>query len=64
MKNYYKIIKEIHLHTGLFVSPFIIIFSISALILNHNFIDWQEDWRKWSFSVNDKVDKTARFTIP
>ena len=64
MKNYYKIIKEIHLHTGLFVSPFIIIFSVSALILNHNFIDWQEDWQKWSFSVNDKVDETVRFNLP
>lgn len=64
MKRFYKTIKDIHLHTGLFISPFIIIFSISALILNHNFVDWQEDWEKWTFSVNDKVDKTIKFTLP
>ncbi len=64
MKKYNKLIKDIHLYTGLFISPFIIIFSISALILNHNFIDWQEDWRTWTFSVNDKVDKTVRFNFP
>lgn len=64
MKKYHKIIKDIHFHTGLFISPFIIVFSVSALVLNHNFIDWQEDWQKWSFSVNDKVDKTIKFNIP
>ena len=64
MKKYYNLIKEIHLHTGLFISPFIIIFSVSALILNHNFIDWQEDWQKWSFSVNDKVDQAVKFDFP
>ncbi|NOY36306.1 MAG: hypothetical protein GXO83_01875 [Chlorobi bacterium] len=62
--KYFKLIKDIHLHTGLFISPFIIVFSISALILNHNFIDWQEDWQEWYFSVDDKVDKTVRFNLP
>lgn len=64
MKKYYKLIKDIHLHTGLFISPIIIIFSLSALVLNHNFIDWQEDWQKWTFSVNETVDKTVSFIIP
>lgn len=64
MKKYYKLIKDFHLYIGLFISPFIIIFSISALVLNHDFIDWQEDWRKWTFSVNDKVDETIKFNIP
>ena len=64
MKKYHKLIKDIHLHSGLFISPFILIFSVSALVLNHSFVDWQEDWQKWSFSVNDKVDKTIAFDIP
>ncbi len=64
MKKYYKLIKDIHLHTGLFISPIIIIFSLSALVLNHSFIDWQEDWQSWSFSVDDTVDKTVKFNIP
>lgn len=64
MKKYYKLIKDIHLYTGLFISPFIILFSISAIILNHDFVNWQEDWQKWSFSVDKKVDKTVKFNIP
>ncbi len=64
MKKYYKLIKEVHLHTGLFISPFIIIFSVSALVLNHDFIDWQEDWQKWTFSVDDQVDEEIRFSRP
>jgi len=52
------------LHTGLFISPFIIIFSVSALILNHNFIDWQEDWQEWTFSVDNKLDETIKFELP
>ncbi|VAW17583.1 hypothetical protein MNBD_BACTEROID01-712 [hydrothermal vent metagenome] len=64
MRKFYKIIKDIHLHTGLFASPFIIIFSVSALVLNHNFVDWQEDWQEWYFSVNDTVDNTAGFNTP
>ncbi len=64
MKKYYKKIEDIHLYAGLFISPFIIIFSISALILNHDFIDWQEDWQKWTFSVDDNVDETVKFYLP
>ena len=64
VKKYYQIIKDLHFYIGLFISPFIIIFALSALVLNHNFTDWQDDWQVWYFSVNDKVDKTARFTIP
>lgn len=64
MKKYYLAIADIHLHTGLFISPFIFIFSVSALVLNHNFIDWQEDWQKWVFSVDDTVDRTVAFAIP
>ncbi len=62
--KFYKIFKEIHFHTGLFISPFILIFSISALILNHHFIDWQEDWQEWYFSADPKVDKSVKFNFP
>ena len=63
MKKYHNLVKDIHFHTSLFISPFIIIFSLSALVLNHNVIDWQEDWRKWTFSVDHTVDKTVGFNI-
>jgi hypothetical protein len=52
------------LYAGLFISPFILLFAISALVLNHNFIDWQEDWQKWSFAVDEKVDKTLTIDLP
>ena len=64
MKKYYKIIADIHLYAGLFISPFIIVFSLSAVILNHDFIDWQENWRSWTFSVDDNVDETVKFRLP
>ena len=64
MKKYYKIFEDIHLYAGLFISPIIIVFSISALILNHDFIDWQENWQDWTFSVDDNVDETHRFNLP
>jgi len=52
------------LHIGLFISPLIILFSLSALVLNHNFIDWEEDWQKWMFSVNNEVDEIIEFKVP
>lgn len=35
MKKYYPLIRKLHLYFGLFISPFVLIFSISALVLNH-----------------------------
>ena len=64
MKKHYRIFKDIHLHVGLFISPFILIFSVSVLVLNHNFVDWQDDWQEWSFSVDKKVDRTVEIDIP
>jgi hypothetical protein len=64
MKKFYQLIKDLHLYIGLFISPIIILFSISAIVLNHNFIDWEEDWQEWMFSVDNKVDKTVQFKIP
>lgn len=35
MKKYYPAIRAFHLYFGLFISPFILIFSISVLVFNH-----------------------------
>ena len=35
MNYYYPLVRTLHLYFGLFISPFIIIFSISVLVLNH-----------------------------
>jgi hypothetical protein len=64
MKKYYGLFKNIHFHTGLFISPFILVFSMSVIVLNHHFIDWQEDWQEWFFSVNESVDQTVEIEIP
>jgi hypothetical protein len=64
VKKYYHVIKDLHFYIGLFISPFIVIFALSALVVNHNFTDWQDNWQDWFFSVNDDVDQTAEFTIP
>ncbi len=57
-------VKDLHFYIGLFISPLILVFALSALVVNHNFTDWQDDWQEWFFSVNEKVDKTAEFSIP
>ena len=64
MKKFYQIIKDLHFYIGLFISPFILVFAISALVLNHDFVDWQDNWQDWYFSVNEKVDETYRIDIP
>ena len=64
MKKFYQIIKDLHFYIGLFISPFILVFAISALVLNHDFVDWQDNWQDWYFSVNDKVDETYKIDIP
>lgn len=35
MKQYYPPVRALHLYTGLFLSPFILIFAFSVLALNH-----------------------------
>ena len=35
MKKYFPLIQDLHLYFGLFISPFIIIFGVSVLVLNH-----------------------------
>jgi len=64
VKKFYQIIKDLHFYIGLFISPFILVFAISALVLNHDFVDWQDNWQDWYFSVNEKVDETYRIDIP
>ena len=64
MKKFYQIIKDLHFYIGLFISPFILVFAISALVLNHDFVDWQDNWQDWYFSVNDKVYETYKIDIP
>jgi len=35
MKKYYSQIRSLHLYIGLFISPFVLIFAISVLVINH-----------------------------
>lgn len=35
MKQYYPLLRSLHLYSGLFISPFVLIFSISVFIFNH-----------------------------
>ena len=64
MKKFHTTIKNLHFYIGLFISPFIVIFAVSVLVLNHNFADWQEDWQEWFFSVDERVDRTVEYNFP
>ena len=35
MKKYYAFVRSLHLYIGLFLTPFVLIFSISVLLFNH-----------------------------
>lgn len=35
MKKYYSLVRAVHLYTGLFISPFLIILAVSILVFNH-----------------------------
>jgi hypothetical protein len=35
MKKYYPLVRSLHLYLGLFITPFVLIFSISVLVFNH-----------------------------
>lgn len=35
MRKYYPLVRSLHLYFGLFISPFVLIFSISVLVFNH-----------------------------
>src|SRR4051812_17162242 len=35
MKKYYASVRTLHLYAGLFISPFVLIFSISVIVFNH-----------------------------
>lgn len=40
MKKHYALVRSLHLYFGLFITPFVLIFSISVLVFNHPaFID-------------------------
>lgn len=38
MKQYYKPVRKLHLYFGLFISPFLLIFGLSVIFLNHTWI--------------------------
>lgn len=35
MRKYFTLVQNLHLYCGLFISPFVIIFGVSVLVLNH-----------------------------
>ena len=39
----YRTIRDLHLYAGLFVSPFVLVFAISAIVLNHAYLPWGGD---------------------
>lgn len=43
MKSPYRVIRDLHLYAGLFVSPFVVVYAISAIVLNHAYLPWGGD---------------------
>jgi hypothetical protein len=36
----YQSLRSLHLYVGLFVSPFVVMFALSAIVLNHAYLPW------------------------
>ena len=36
-------IRDLHLYTGLFISPFILVFAVSTILLNHTWKPWESE---------------------
>ncbi len=43
LKAPYRLTRDLHLYVGLFVSPFVLVYAISAIVLNHAFLPWGGD---------------------
>jgi hypothetical protein len=54
-KYVYRWTRELHLYTGLFISPFLLIYAISVFFLNH-------DWEPWNDVEAEKFIYTL--TVP
>ena len=39
-RSLYRSVRALHLYAGLFVSPFVLVFAVSAIVLNHAFLPW------------------------
>ncbi len=51
-KSLYLWIRELHLYFGMFISPFILVFAISAILFNHT-------WKPWGAPSDAKVQKMS-----
>ena len=39
-KRFYVVTRDLHLYLGLFLSPFVLVYAISAILLNHAYLPW------------------------
>ena len=39
-KSFYRWTRDLHLYVGLFVSPFVLVYAVSAIQLNHTLMPW------------------------
>ena len=62
MKKYYLLIRKLHLYFGLFISPFILIFCLSALAFNHGKLLNKIDPVKHLPDIKTKLDKIPNDT--
>lgn len=63
--RFYQWTRELHLHLGLFVSPFVLVFALSVIFLNHAWLPWGGDeegtagMRHATVTLSDEPDNLA-----
>ena len=65
LKSLYRRTRDLHLYVGLFVSPFVLVYAVSAVSLNHAYLPWGgqgvpvAETRTVRVAVRDTVDGLA-----
>jgi len=61
-KSLYLWIRELHLYFGMFISPFILVFAISAILLNHTIKPWGDpsDAKVQKMSLSIEIPKDVK----
>lgn len=63
----YRWIRDLHLYVGLFISPFVLVFALSVVFLNHTWLPWggqevEEETRRATVALPDSTDNLTLAT--
>jgi hypothetical protein len=58
LRRFYRTTRDLHLYLGLFVSPILLVYAISVVLLNHAYLPWG------GAKDGEAATRTVRVTVP